>query len=140
MAIHLATYAVIPVAHPHAVYAVAVLSAISLVSFPAVSGLKSNNVTDSQQGSVQGALYGARALAQGLGPLLFGSLLKWSLGKEHYYPGLVLSIAAGGGPGGRGARGGGCCCGGGWFWCACCGCWCLIYTYVCIHGARESYI
>ena len=52
-------------------------------------------MSDSQQGTVQGALYGAKSLAQGLGPLLFGPLFKWSLGAAHYVPGLVLLCGSG---------------------------------------------
>ena len=35
------------------------------MSFPTISSIKSNNAHEHEQGSVQGALYGARALASG---------------------------------------------------------------------------
>lgn len=44
------------------------------MSFPTISSIKSNNAQEHEQGSVQGALYGARALASGAGPLLFAAL------------------------------------------------------------------
>lgn len=56
-----------------------VLTAISLgslgsVTFPTISSLKANMASDHEQGSVQGALNGAKALASGVGPLAFAAL------------------------------------------------------------------
>jgi DHA1 family tetracycline resistance protein-like MFS transporter len=55
------------------------LAAVSLgslagVSFPAISSIKSTHSRPDQQGLVQGALAGIRALATGLGPLAFAQL------------------------------------------------------------------
>ncbi|KAK9787487.1 hypothetical protein WJX73_002756 [Symbiochloris irregularis] len=47
---------------------------VANVSFPAIASIKSNNVAPHEQGTIQGALYGARALAQGVGPLIFAAL------------------------------------------------------------------
>ncbi|PSC69918.1 CWF19 2 [Micractinium conductrix] len=50
------------------------LGSLGSMSFPTISSIKSNNAQEHEQGSVQGALYGARALASGTGPLLFAAL------------------------------------------------------------------
>lgn len=50
------------------------LGSLGGMAFPAISSIKANNVTESEQGSVQGALYGAKALATGTGPLLFAAI------------------------------------------------------------------
>lgn len=50
------------------------LGSLGSMSFPAISSIKSNNAQEHEQGSVQGALYGARALASGVGPLFFAFL------------------------------------------------------------------
>lgn len=55
-------------------YAAIALGSIASVSFPAISALKSMHVAQDQQGLVQGALAGIRALAAGLGPLAFAQL------------------------------------------------------------------
>jgi MFS family permease len=71
------------------------LAAVSLgslagVSFPAISSIKSTHSRPDQQGLVQGALAGIRALATGLGPLafaqLFSSCTKTSAGEGLYIP------------------------------------------------------
>ena len=56
-----------------------VLTAISLgslgsVTFPTISSLKANMAAEHEQGSVQGALNGAKALAAGIGPFAFAAL------------------------------------------------------------------
>lgn len=40
-----------------------ILGCLGGMSFPAISSIKSNNVDEHEQGQIQGALYGARALA-----------------------------------------------------------------------------
>ncbi|KAL4420298.1 hypothetical protein ABPG77_001388 [Micractinium sp. CCAP 211/92] len=50
------------------------LGSLGSMSFPTISSIKSNNAQEHEQGSVQGALYGARALASGTGPLVFAFL------------------------------------------------------------------
>eukprot|EP00963_Diacronema_lutheri_P006459 scaffold566_cov364-Pavlova_lutheri.AAC.6 len=52
------------------VYLTIGLGTIGSVSFPAISSIKANNASSSEQGTVQGALFGARALAQGIGPVM----------------------------------------------------------------------
>ena len=67
------------------------LGSLSSVTFPTISGIKANNSSSQEQGAVQGALYGARALASGLGPLLFGLLFRLFV-DEH--PGLPFVLGA----------------------------------------------
>jgi hypothetical protein len=50
------------------------LGSLAGVSFPAISSIKSTHSRPDQQGLVQGALAGIRALATGLGPLAFAQL------------------------------------------------------------------
>jgi MFS family permease len=49
------------------VFAIAVIQGVGLLIFPTVSSLKSNNVNDSEQGQIQGALYAVRACFEGIG-------------------------------------------------------------------------
>jgi MFS family permease len=44
------------------------------VTFPTISSIKANNASAAEQGAVQGALYAAKALAAGVGPLIFAWL------------------------------------------------------------------
>jgi DHA1 family tetracycline resistance protein-like MFS transporter len=48
------------------------------VSMPAISAIKANNVRESEQGSIQGALFGAQSLATGFAPLVMGALYHWA--------------------------------------------------------------
>ncbi|EEY53508.1 Major Facilitator Superfamily (MFS) [Phytophthora infestans T30-4] len=56
------------------VYALCVPGCISDLSFPAISALKSINVSEKEQGRLQGAIYGARSIFEALGPIVFASL------------------------------------------------------------------
>jgi MFS transporter, DHA1 family, tetracycline resistance protein len=58
---------------------------LSVLTYPAVSSIKANALPDHEQGAVQGALSGVRAIAQGIGPLLFMRLYRlWT--QEYYMP------------------------------------------------------
>lgn len=62
------------------------------MSFPTISSIKSANAQEHEQGSVQGALYGARALASGTGPLLFAALFSAFTRTDSplpYFPGVL---------------------------------------------------
>ena len=70
------------------------------MAFPVISALKSVNAGAAEQGKVQGALFGARALAQGTGPLLFSALFNFFTRGGRDWPaapfwGLTLLMAAG---------------------------------------------
>jgi len=53
-----------------AVFSAVAISSLATMSFPTISAIKANNVTDSEQGRIQGALYSVKALASGVGPAL----------------------------------------------------------------------
>jgi MFS family permease len=83
-----------------AAYAAVSVGALGSMAFPVISALKSVNSNESEQGKVQGALFGARALAQGLGPLLFSWLFKYYTRAPRNFPsaplvGLTLLMALG---------------------------------------------
>jgi MFS family permease len=59
------------------VFFVTGFSALGSVCFPAVSAIKSANVDESEQGTIQGALGSIHALAGIVGPLAFGGLFTW---------------------------------------------------------------
>lgn len=52
------------------IYAAVALSSLSAMAFPTISAIKANNVHETEQGRIQGALYSLQALASGTGPLL----------------------------------------------------------------------
>lgn len=52
------------------IYAAVAISAFTGMAFPTISAIKANNVDESEQGRIQGALYSLQALASGLGPVL----------------------------------------------------------------------
>ncbi|EEY53509.1 Major Facilitator Superfamily (MFS) [Phytophthora infestans T30-4] len=56
------------------VYAASVPGMLSDLSFPAISALKSINVSEKEQGRLQGAVYGARSVFDALGPIIFSTL------------------------------------------------------------------
>ena len=58
------------------IYPLEFLSAFMFLSFPAISAMKSNNVSSHEQGKIQGALYGVKQLGGGVGPLVFGAVFE----------------------------------------------------------------
>lgn len=69
------------------------LSSFAGVSFPAISSLKSTHASADQQGLVQGALAGIRAVASGLGPLGLAQLFAMSTTPDAalgYKPSIVF--------------------------------------------------
>jgi len=52
------------------IYAAVALSAFTGMAFPTISAIKANNVAETEQGRIQGALYSLQALASGIGPVL----------------------------------------------------------------------
>lgn len=53
------------------IYVGATLASLLMMSFPTISAIKSNNVNESEQGRIQGALSSVQALASAMGPTLF---------------------------------------------------------------------
>jgi DHA1 family tetracycline resistance protein-like MFS transporter len=52
------------------IFIAAAIGALTGMSFPTISAIKSNNVDNSEQGRIQGALYSLSSLASALGPLM----------------------------------------------------------------------
>eukprot|EP00537_Pseudo-nitzschia_pungens_P004390 CAMPEP_0172362530 /NCGR_PEP_ID=MMETSP1060-20121228/6126_1 /TAXON_ID=37318 /ORGANISM="Pseudo-nitzschia pungens, Strain cf. cingulata" /LENGTH=655 /DNA_ID=CAMNT_0013085063 /DNA_START=360 /DNA_END=2327 /DNA_ORIENTATION=+ len=57
------------------------ISGLATMSFPIISAIKANNVADSEQGRIQGALYSVKALASGVGPAVLQCV--YSKTKDH---------------------------------------------------------
>jgi len=57
------------------------ISGLATMSFPTISAIKANNVADSEQGRIQGALYSVKALASGVGPAALQCV--YSKTKDH---------------------------------------------------------
>jgi DHA1 family tetracycline resistance protein-like MFS transporter len=68
-AIHMACYSF--ATDKALMYVGASLVCFTMFSFPTISAIKSNNVSDSEQGLMQGAVYAAKSLAAAVGPALF---------------------------------------------------------------------
>jgi hypothetical protein len=72
------------------------LGALANVAYPAISAIKANMCGVDQQGLVQGALAGIRALASGLGPLAFAQVFSMTTrtGSEFgYHPSVVFYMS-----------------------------------------------
>ena len=95
-----ALFAAAPYLSAAAAYGGVAIGALGTMSFPIVSALKSVNAHEGEQGRVQGALFGAKALAQGIGPLIFSALFTYYAQPQRYFPsapmvGLSVLMAAG---------------------------------------------
>mmetsp|Transcript_1108 Transcript_1108/g.1989 ORF Transcript_1108/g.1989 Transcript_1108/m.1989 type:complete len:267 (-) Transcript_1108:2796-3596(-) len=55
--------------HKGTVYAAVAVAGLTGMAFPTISAIKANNVHETEQGRIQGALYSLQALAAGLGPV-----------------------------------------------------------------------
>lgn len=51
------------------IFGAVALGTLTMLSFPTISAIKSNNVKESEQGRVQGALYSVKSLSGALGPI-----------------------------------------------------------------------
>ena len=74
--------------------AVAIGSFVSM-SFPTISAIKSNNVDESEQGRIQGALYSLSALASALGPMTLRCVYHFTKDGVFLGPGSMFIFAAG---------------------------------------------
>lgn len=52
------------------IFAAIAIGGLTGMAFPTISAIKANNVDESEQGRIQGALYSIQALASGIGPVL----------------------------------------------------------------------
>ncbi|KAK3282591.1 hypothetical protein CYMTET_9680 [Cymbomonas tetramitiformis] len=66
--------------------ALMILGTVSFVIFPAVGTLKANAVGKDEQGQIQGALYGAQSMGQGIGPLLFSGTYQLFTTSKYGFP------------------------------------------------------
>lgn len=74
--------------------AVSIGSFVSM-AFPTISAIKSNNVDESEQGRIQGALYSLSALASALGPLIMRFVYHFTKNGHLVGPGSMFLFAAG---------------------------------------------
>lgn len=70
------------------------LSAFVGMSFPTISAIKSNNVEQSEQGRIQGALFSLSALASALGPLLMRFVYHYTKDGALLGPGSMFVAAS----------------------------------------------
>lgn len=85
--------------HKSTVFVALTISGFTNMSFPTISAIKANNVRETEQGRIQGALYSVKALASGVGPALLqfvysktkDGLSRWSV----FGPGTMFVFAAG---------------------------------------------
>jgi len=75
------------------VFIAAGISSLVGMSFPTISAIKANNVNESEQGRIQGALYSIQALASGAGPIVMRTVYKYT--KDTAYPGAMFMVAGG---------------------------------------------
>jgi DHA1 family tetracycline resistance protein-like MFS transporter len=80
--------------HKQTIFAAVGVAGLTGMAFPTISAIKANNVAESEQGRIQGALYSLQALASGIGPVA----LRYVYGKTQHTkvgPGAMFVFAAG---------------------------------------------
>ena len=70
-----------------------IFSMITNLVYPSVSALVSRVVTEDEQGEALGALNGIKAVTEGFGPLMFGSIMK--IFESTDFPGIPYLITSG---------------------------------------------
>jgi len=65
----------------------------SYLTIPAIAAIKSINVDETEQGAIQGALFGAQSLASGVAPLFLGVLYNWFTKRHESY--IIMFLVAG---------------------------------------------
>mmetsp|Transcript_26660 Transcript_26660/g.63569 ORF Transcript_26660/g.63569 Transcript_26660/m.63569 type:complete len:665 (-) Transcript_26660:121-2115(-) len=76
------------------IFAAVGIAGLTGMAFPTISAIKANNVAESEQGRIQGALYSLQALASGIGPVA----LRYVYSKTQHTaigPGTMFIFAAG---------------------------------------------
>eukprot|EP00898_Chlorokybus_atmophyticus_P007566 jgi/Chlat1/7810/Chrsp66S07262 len=75
-------------------YAAAAMGSMSMLVFPSVGGLVSAAGTPDEQGALQGAISGVKALASSIGPLLFNALTGYFLSDSapFHCPGFAFYV------------------------------------------------
>ncbi|CAI5730280.1 unnamed protein product [Hyaloperonospora brassicae] len=80
--------------HKWAIYVSCMPGLLSDLSFPAIAALKSINVSDKEQGRLQGAIYGARSVFAALGPVIFSTLYAAMNRQSRWTEALPYVVAA----------------------------------------------
>lgn len=75
------------------IYVATVISSFGGMSFPTISAIKANNVEESEQGRIQGALYSLQALAAGVGPMLLRGVYHYTKDTDFPGPGAMFTFA-----------------------------------------------
>jgi DHA1 family tetracycline resistance protein-like MFS transporter len=80
------------------VFVIAPVASIGMLSFPAITALKSNALGADEQGAIQGALSAVRSVGGGVGPLMFNQLMSATQGTAWdaipFYLGAVMCAMA----------------------------------------------
>ncbi|VEU38105.1 unnamed protein product [Pseudo-nitzschia multistriata] len=77
------------------VFTALVVSSLATMSFPTISAIKANNVVDSEQGRIQGALWSVKALASGVGPVFLQWVYSRTKNDGWFGPGTMFLVAGG---------------------------------------------
>jgi len=76
------------------IFAGVAISAFVGMSFPTISAIKSNNVEQSEQGRIQGALYSLSALASAFGPMVMRFVYHYTKDGAFLGPGSMFIAAS----------------------------------------------
>ena len=76
------------------IFAAVGIAGLTGMAFPTISAIKANNVAESEQGRIQGALYSLQALASGIGPVALRYVYSKTRSTE-IGPGAMFIFAAG---------------------------------------------
>jgi MFS transporter, DHA1 family, tetracycline resistance protein len=76
-------------------FVAALLSTLLWMSFPTISAIKSNNVLESEQGQIQGALYSLQAIASGAGPMMMRTVYYYTKDGAFLGPGSMFVVGGG---------------------------------------------
>lgn len=77
------------------VFTALAISSLTTMSFPTISAIKANNVADTEQGRIQGALYSVKALAAGVGPAVLQFVYSRTKTNGWFGPGTMFVFAGG---------------------------------------------
>jgi MFS transporter, DHA1 family, tetracycline resistance protein len=76
------------------IYVAVAVSSFGAMAFPTISAIKSNNVSSSEQGRIQGALYSLSALASASGPMVLRWVYQYTRDGAFAGPGSMFLVAA----------------------------------------------
>jgi DHA1 family tetracycline resistance protein-like MFS transporter len=76
------------------IFAAIAVSSFGAMAFPTISAIKSNNVSSSEQGRIQGALYSLSALASASGPVVLRWVYQYTRDGAFMGPGSMFIAAA----------------------------------------------